>query len=154
MNDHTQKPTEEDRQWLADHHRYTGKLASEAMRGKALSGDMPGCAPVGYLNVRDGERRLIALDPVQAPLIREAFELAAEGSLSLRNILAVVTEKGLVSRNGRPMGVSGLWNVLTNPFYTGKIIYKGEILPGNHLPIIGIELFRAAQNKINERRKR
>ena len=120
------------------------------MAARAAKGHLPGPVPLGY---RFNERWEVVPDPDTAPLVRRAFELAAEGTLSLRAILREMTALGLRSRNGRPLGVSGLWTVLTNPFYTGQIRYNGEVLPGVHEEIVTGELYNEAQYKIHTRRR-
>ena len=127
------------------YHRYFGTLVKRGMAHKAQQGDLPGCAPVGYLNKREGSRAYIVVDERMAPLVKESFALAAQGTLSLRKILAVMTEKGLRSRNGNPLGVAALCSILHNPFYVGKIRFKGELLPGNHTPIVTPGVFGSVQ---------
>ncbi len=41
------------------------------MRSKAERGGLPGCAPVGYVNRRVGDRAWVEVDQVQGPLVRE-----------------------------------------------------------------------------------
>jgi site-specific DNA recombinase len=136
------------------YHEIFGRRASKAMAAKARSGDLPGCAPVGYRNVRDAGKSWVEIDEQMSLLIKRAFGLATEGSLSLRKILEIVTDEGLRSRNGKPMGVSALYAVLTNPFYTGRLRYKDKVLQGNQPPIIGEDLFMQVQRALNKRRRR
>ena len=60
------------------------------MGQKARSGGWPHKAPIGYRNIRqDGLRRSMAQivrDPVQAPLVREAFQVFSCGELSIRQL--------------------------------------------------------------------
>jgi hypothetical protein len=139
--------------WIR-YYAILGKRAGKAMAEKAQKGDLPGCAPVGYRNVRDGKKSWIEVDEETAPLIRLAFELAAKGEHSLRKILQIVTDKGLRSRNGKQLGVSSLHTLLTNPFYTGRLWFRGELLPGNHQPIIDEFLFGEVQAALDRRRCR
>ncbi len=105
--------------WKAVYHAGLGKRVQRALAEHAASGKPTGCAPVGYKNVNvNGEKR-ISPDENMAPLVREAFELAATGNYSLRKLLAIIAMQGLRSRNGNVMGVSALQNVLTNPIYCG-----------------------------------
>jgi len=74
---------------LMRHYRaLLAKRAKQASREKAQEGKLPGCAPVGYLNARDQGEATVEVDGALAPLVREAFGLAAEGSLSLRKMRA------------------------------------------------------------------
>ncbi len=123
------------------------------MREKATHGEMPGCAPLGYRNVRDHLGSRIEIDGETAPKVRAAFDLAASGRLSLRQVLKVVKEDGMRSRNGRPLGVSGLWYLLTNPFYAGYVRYGGETLPGKHPALVDAVAFDKVQEGLFRRKK-
>jgi hypothetical protein len=138
---------------IQDYYDYRGYLASQAMELKACLGDLPGCAPVGYRNLRTNLGTSIELDSKLAPLVREAFA-RAEAGVAVRKILVGLAPEGLVSRSGKPMGVSALWGVLTNPFYAGKIRYKGELLQGNHKAMIEAELFERVQRRLAQKRRR
>ena len=123
------------------------------MFDKVRRGDLPGCPPVGYRNAAYVHELPIVVDEKLAPLVRKSFELAAGGTYSLHGLLAAMTAKGLVSRTGKPMGVSSFWNLLTNPFYTGRIRYYGELLPGRHPAIVDEELFVEAGFALRRRKK-
>jgi len=90
-----------------------GKKIRAALAARRTKGEATGYPPVGYRIVRlpDG-RKVVKEDPVMSPLVRETFDLYATGNYSLRELLAVMTAKGLRSRTGRRMGVSALWYVL------------------------------------------
>ena len=148
----TKSSTEE--KMLKRYHKVLGKQAAIAMNAKAHLGDLPGCAPLGYLNTRRNGKPVVEIDSVAASLIQEAFNLAAEGTLSIRKILAVLTSKGLVSRNNKVLGASAMQVILVNPFYIGKLRYGAELLQGNHDPIISEEVFDQVQESLAKRRKR
>ena len=130
--------------WRQDHLARMGELSRRGMARKAASGVLPCCAPVGYRNVR----KRIETDPVLAPLVHESFERAAASTLPLRALLGEMTEKGLVSRSGRPLKVSAFWYMLRNPLYTGMVNWKGNLIPGSHHPIVGQELFDAVRRRL------
>lgn len=130
------------------------RRVKEASQLKAQAGKLPGCAPLGHRNARDRGEAIVEVDGEVAPLVREAFGLAAEGKLPLRKMLEALTVKGLVSRNGKPLGASALHAVLTNPFYVGKLRYGGELLDGGHEPLVSPELFDRAQEGLAKRRRR
>ena len=89
-------------------------------------------------------------DPYDAPRVRRAFELAAEGKYSLRAILNIVIEEGLRSRVDKPLSVSALWTVLRNPFYVGQIRFHDRNLNGAHEPLVSSHTF----NRLKARRKK
>jgi len=132
-------------QWRQDYHTHMGELSRRGMEKKVASGILPCCAPVGYRNV--GKK--IVIDPILAPLVKEAFERAATSRLPLRTLLAEMTAKGLVSRNGKLLKVSAFWYMLRNPFYTGKILWKGKLIPGSHIPLIANDAFKSVQARMH-----
>ena len=134
-------------QWRKDYHAHMGELSRRGMERKAASGILPCCAPVGYRNV--GKK--IVIDPVLAPLVQEAFERAATSRLPLRSLLAELTAKGLVSRNGKPLKVSSFWYLLKNPFYTGMVKWKGKLIQGSHEPLIGRDLSIAVEQRLERK---
>lgn len=135
---------------MYDYHVLTGKMAAIAMEIKARKGELVFCPPVGYCINLDGPRAKAELDPILAPLVRQAFELYATGDYSLRKLLTKMTMRGLTSRSGKPMGVSGLHIVLTNPFYCGKVRWNGELIDGGHEPLVSNEMFHATQQALKE----
>jgi hypothetical protein len=135
------------------YYQTTGKLAKLVLDLKLAYGYFPGCAPVGYKNVTDGDRKYVEVDPEKASAIEVAFRLAGDSDLSLRAILRTVTDLGLTSRNGKKLGPSALWSILTNPFYMGIIRYDGRTYEGNHEPIIAEKLFQKVQKNLSDRCK-
>jgi len=119
-----------------EYYQNTGILAKRAVRRKVLRGGYPGCAPLGYKNEVIAGKHVIVPDAEKAPLVREAFALHAQGR-TLQQIIAELTPKGLVSRNGKPLGVSSLHLILHNPVYRGYVSYEDLLIAGNHIPLIG-----------------
>lgn len=147
-------PPEFEKQFREALAREHGNRVSEGMVRRVSEGDLPGCPPVGYRNARFPNEPKIVIDEELAPLVRKAFAMAAEGKLSLRKTLKELTDEGLVSRSGKPMGVSAFWNVLTNPFYTGRIRYWGRLVPGNHEALVSEEIFLEVRDALERNRKR
>jgi site-specific DNA recombinase len=54
------------------------------------------------------------------------------------------------SIGGIPFTSGPLGYLLRNRFYIGEVVYKGEILPGEQVPIVDRELFEAVQVKLAE----
>ena len=106
-----------------------------AMQKKFEEGWWPGWAPLGYLNVvRDG-RHEVAVDSDRAPLIRLAFKEYATGRYSQDALLALLTEKGLRDRNGRPVVRTTFNQLVANPFYWGRMRWNGQERMGRHEPV-------------------
>ena len=93
---------------------------------------------VGYdIEVRDGIKILVPND--LAPLVREAFELAAEG-LSMAKIEARVPGLGLTD--------SGIIRMIRHPVYRGQVQYKG-VAYASAEPIVSSALWLRANQAIN-----
>lgn len=112
-----------------------------------------GPVPLGYRKVHQIGTVRVEVDEAVAPLVREAFRLAALKRHSLRDVLREVTELGLVSQRGTPLNPSGLWRILTNPFYIGMLVYDGEEIQGAQTPLVTHKDFASVQNSVREQGK-
>lgn len=128
--------------------------AKVAMREKARAGELPGRAPLGYVNRRQGNRTWVEVDQEVAPLIKEAFRLAAMKKWSLRKIITVLTAQGLRTQSGKLLEAISLLRILTNPFYAGVVRYEDNETCGTHEPIVTRELFERVQWALGRRRRR
>lgn len=54
---------------------------------------------------------------------------------------------------GKPLALSGLYNIFSNVFYTGLILHKGQIYPGKHDPMITLEEFDRVQEVLGRKGK-
>jgi DNA invertase Pin-like site-specific DNA recombinase len=117
---------------------YSDALSENVRRGirtKIENGWLPNMAKIGYLN--DPATRTIIADPDRFPMLRELWELMITGSYSPRRIRDIMEERGLRTlqrkrEGGRPLALSSIYNILTNPFYAGVIPWKGRLYPGKH----------------------
>ncbi|MBI3045959.1 MAG: recombinase family protein [Candidatus Harrisonbacteria bacterium] len=76
------------------------------------------------------------------------FEMYATGNYSTKTIVNVLYDAGLKSSSGGKVYKSRVAELLTDPFYIGKIRYNGAIHAGAHEPLINEDLFNAVQVKI------
>lgn len=125
------------------------------MRNKAINGGTVSKARLGYLNIRkDIDGRMInsiGLDEKRAPLVLKAFELYATGNYTIERLEATMADLGLTTRRTartaeQPVSASKLHAMLKDPSYVGYVVYKGEIYPGRHEPIVGQDLFDEVQD--------
>lgn len=125
------------------------------MRNKAINGGTVHKAKLGYLNIRkDIDGRLInsiGLDDKRAPLVLKAFELYATGHYTIERLEETMGDMGLTSRQTKryaekPVSASRLHQILKDPYYVGFVVYKGELYPGRHEPIVGQDLFDEVQD--------
>ena len=125
------------------------------IRGKLERGELPGMAPVGYLN--DIATKKVINDPERYALIREAWRLLLTGNYSVAMILRRLNDRlgfRTVRRNrsgGKPLALSALYRVFANPFYAGIIRVRGQEFPGAHDPMISVGEFERAQNIVKRR---
>lgn len=118
------------------------------MADKVRRGLPPGRVPLGYQAEHNGDEIKIVLDE-RAPLIAKAFRLASE--FRLRQVVAEMRQLGLTGAAGRPIGLSSLYTVLTNPFYMGMVRYGGETVRGNHEPLVDKALFMTVHHTLRQR---
>ncbi|MFH1863870.1 MAG: recombinase family protein [bacterium] len=89
------------------------------------------------------------IDPTKSKIIKKAFEMFADGSVSFIEILRFLSKFGLNGRTGKLMKIDQLKKViLTNPFYIGIMKYGGEINQGKHKLFISKDLFNKVQKQI------
>ena len=132
---------------------YSRNLATEVIKGmtqKAATGGTVGKAPIGYLNIRSRDElgrevRTVQLDPDRAPLIEWAYKAYASGNWTVSQIHDELTSRGLVSlptpkRPSKPLAVSSVHRMLTNPYYKGDVIYRGVAYKGAHQPLVPAEV--------------
>jgi len=144
---------------------YSGNLALEVLKGltqKAKAGGTPGKAPLGYLNVRKmengAELRTVEVDPERGPLVAWAFEAYATGEWTQAALLEELTRRGLdvpAARKtpARPLSLSYVQHMLTNPYYKGIVRYQGVEYEGRHEPLVGSHLWQQVQEVLSAKRE-
>ena len=65
-----------------------------------------------------------------------------------RNTKNLPDENGKLSAGPWLFTTSSVRIILHNPFYAGKVKYRGELLPGTHEPLVGQELFDLIQTTL------
>ena len=142
-------------------------IGERARQGRHLGG-----IPFGYETCwqeSKGERKLacepedpggVHVYPEEGPAVRELFGRYASGTVTLAALASWLNDRGFRTRNTRklPDGngghVSGprlftnasVRNILHNPFYTGKVRHKNEVLPGAHEPLVSDDVFQTVQD--------
>ncbi|TSC87878.1 MAG: recombinase [Microgenomates group bacterium Gr01-1014_7] len=142
---------------------YVDSLSENTKRGlrqKALRGEFPSWAPVGYLNVIRDRRKTIIVDKKKAPVVVKALEMFATGNYRIMDIGSFLAKHGITTRRTKK-GEGGkvipsdqiTYQILTNPFYYGHFRFKGELHEGKHSPIITKKLWDAVQKVVKRRSK-
>jgi site-specific DNA recombinase len=129
----------------ADYIRNLRDETRKGFYGRVKQGLYPLPAPLGYLDTGKGKSK--ELDPVRAPLVRQAFQLYATGSWTLGELREKLYRSGLRNRNGGAVTLNGLSKVLNNPFYVGiiRLTSTGETFQGVHEPLIAKSQFDRVQ---------
>ncbi len=109
--------------------------------------------PAGYLE--DHETKTVVKDPVRFPLIRRAWDLILAGSHRPSQVLRLLNDEwGFRTRKtkrlgGNPLGWSGFYRILGDPFYMGLIrLSNGETYKGAHEAMLSPAEFERAQERL------
>jgi site-specific DNA recombinase len=133
---------------------YVDSLSENTKRGlreKVRRGEYPGMAPIGYLN--DYRTKRIILDRERAPIVKEAFERYATGTVTLDDLRQFFAKHKIQKSDGRMLSRFAVSNLLSNPFYYGHFRYVGEVHEGNHEPLISKRVADQVQAVLEKRYK-
>ena len=112
--------------------RIRDKVAASRKRGIWMGGYVP----LGY-EVKD--RKLIIKES-EAAIVRMIFErFVAVGSATA--LARALVAEGVRTRSGRLVDKGFLYKLLANRVYIGDAVHKGTAYPGEHKPIVTLELF-------------
>ena len=126
--------------------RVKDKLEQKAKKG-FWNGSAP---PIGYKKI---DKKLV-VDKKSALFVKELFEKLVE-MRRFSEVLDFARKNCLsVKKDGKLITSNGLYYLIKNPIYIGKIPWQGKFLPGIHEPIISEELFLEAQGCIKEKVKK
>lgn len=130
----------------ADYIRNLKEETRKGINGRLKQGLYPFRAPIGYVDNGGGQPK--TLDPVRAPLVKQAFKFYASRRYSLRSLLTELQRQGLTNRSGGRLSLCGLETMLANPFYTGIIHIKrtGQTYQGSHERLISPRTFQTVQD--------
>lgn len=117
-----------------------------------------GRGPIGYENYQEHDKngkvtlKGIRLDPERDYLIRKGFELRSTG-LSYKAVAKEMKAAGLRSRTEKAVAISAAqWEeILNNPFYVGRMVYKGKEYEHRYDTIIEPWLWDKVQEVKNRR---
>lgn len=130
-----------------------GVNVKRGLRTRVEMGLWPGMAPLGYLNQKLMDRKCqLIVDPQRAHVVKQMFEKVAYEKWSGRKIYNWMKhDLNFHTRGNKPLTLSGVYRVLTMPFYYGIFEYpkkSGNWYQGKHKPLITEELFRKAQEQL------
>ena len=131
---------------------YTDQLSDNVRRSiqhKLEKGEWIAQAPLGYLNETDPAigRGIIVIDPQRAPLIQRLFNDYAAGVFSMSELARKSGEWGLLTRKNQPLAIQTVANILTNPFYSGRMRIKGKLYAHAYPKLVEPSVFQACEER-------
>jgi DNA invertase Pin-like site-specific DNA recombinase len=144
--------------------QYSRDLSEKVRRGllqKCELGQPPIFAPLGYLNTKFAAHGTNAIceDPQRWHIIRKGFDLLLSRKYNTPQIADILrSEYGLCSRpsgtrGGIPLHKSVLYNIFTDPFYSGYFYYKGKLYKGRYKPMVTVGEYDQAQEILGRKFK-
>jgi len=139
---------------------YVDSLSENVKRGnraKAERGWRPNHAPLGYRN--DRTTSTIIKDPDRFALVRRMFDLMLTGAYSPRRICEMARyEWGFRTPQrkrvgAKPLALSAVYKILSNPFYAGVLVWAGKVYEGAHEPVVTIDEFERVQALLHRQGK-
>ena len=132
-----------------------GVNVRRGLAGKVRKGWRPGVAKIGYLNntARERGERDILADPERFPKVKRLLHRFLTGNYSVRQIHKLANEQLLLRtrrtkrQGGKPLSLSGIYYLLSDPFYCGKFWWHNqetgekELQQGKHPPMISEDEF-------------
>ncbi|WP_394793100.1 recombinase family protein [Armatimonas sp.] len=128
------------------------KSVKRGTLSKVEKGWAPFRAPEGYLN--DTYEHTIQPDPERFETIQRAWKLLISGSHTIAEVHRILNEEwGFTTRRrhksgGGKLSRTSAYDLFTNPFYAGFFLFRGEMHPGNHKPMITYAEYEQAQKHI------
>ena len=135
---------------------YIDNLSEEVRKGlrtKAAQRLWPSFAPLGYANtVGSDGKRIIAPDPVLAPMITKLFEWFASGEYSLKALAKKAYEEGFRFRKSQGrVPMTTLHKILRKRIYVGDFDYGGTRYEGSHEPLVAKQVWERVQEILDGR---
>ena len=136
---------------------YSDNLRQEVRKGqdeKIRQGWMPCGVPYGYTNADDREEP-IKPHMVKSKFVIRAFELYSQGGMTFDMVADQLKEEGFIYRPSMPRICKGsLSYLLANRFYVGDIVWRGQVYPGKHRPLVDRRTFQLCRNILKGKNRR
>ena len=144
---------------------YSLNLAEEVKKGmteKAERGEYQTRPPFGYIM----ENKKLRILEDEAKIVKMIYNIFANREMNMVQLARYVNELGVKTKSGKPFEKQSVEYILNNPVYIGKArwtptgrINKNWNHPdiilrdSNHEPVIDVELWDKAQERIKESKK-
>ena len=131
---------------------YSKELSQKVTRGMhetALKGNScGGTINLGYKI----ENKKYVIDPVYAPIVKEAFDRYAKGE-TVAQIYRSFEERGIRTKKGGKFNKNSFRQMFGNRRYIGEYKYKDIVIPGGMPALIDEETFEAVQKRLKRNAK-
>lgn len=125
---------------------FIDNLKEETQKGrqkKIEEGYFIGQVPYGYKKL---DPRTTVIDETKSQFVKRAYEVYAEGNISLKSLTKQLYNEGYTYNLSNPKITSGqLEKILKNECYIGMLRYRGRLYQGKHEPLISKLLFDRVQ---------
>src|SRR5688572_3531937 len=135
--------------WASSHNEEVRERVRNALRRKAVRGEVLGRPPYGY---KVGPRNRLEVVDDEAVVVRYIYRLYLHEGLGIRLIARRLNEEGLRTRRNRPWSMVSIRDILRNRAYLGTYQRLGMIVPGTHPALVSPEDFRHVQERLEDRR--
>lgn len=124
--------------------------------------------PFGYrlehtdIPARMGVKKLLVIDPLEAPIVKRIYDLYIERNLGVKGIASLLNEEG-VTRRGVLWSNTSIYSILTGTVYMGEKLFnqrnwrtgekkdEDEIVRIPVEPIVSAEVFELVREKLSSR---
>lgn len=151
------------------------KHVKRSMNENARQGFWNGSkAPYGYRTVEAGQKgrrtkKILAIDPVEAEVVRLMYRLIVEGDgqsgpMGVKSVCTWLNARGILTRKLCRWGIGPLHDILTRPLYAGTYQFNrrdsktrqrnpvSEIVEAPAPAIVSRELYQSVQDTLRSRR--
>ena len=132
---------------------YSAELSMRVRRGLDINASKCLCTGGGIaLGFKVDEDRHFQVDEDTAPVVREIFEMYANGK-TVTEIITMMNARNIVTSRGSAFNKNSLRKMLKNKRYIGTYTYKGTEVPNGIPRIIDDDLFMQVQEMMEKNRK-
>jgi site-specific DNA recombinase len=124
-----------------------GERTKMGVMRRIKNGSWSTTRPFGY-DLNDGK---LTINKAEAEIAKKCYKLFLEYNLGIKLVAQRLNEEDLISRRKGKWSKNSVWTLLTNPVYTGRIRWDGDIVKGQHNSIVSKELFSAVQERLKEK---
>ncbi|PIC95061.1 hypothetical protein CSV69_13725 [Sporosarcina sp. P26b] len=116
------------------------------MQQRAKNGLFTGGRVTGY----DSINKRLKVNERESELVKDIFNRYVNSQWGYRKIALHLNRLQHKTINGEEWTVFAIRNILSNPIYTGKILYKDHVYPGRHKAIIAEDMWEKAQSRLRD----